>query len=77
MKKLILIALLSLTSCATYKIRVIHRNDGVKVYVPMQRKGLTWKEHWYSYFTLSESQQLINVWKVQNQKQKEQYIRIR
>ena len=77
MKKLILIALVSLTSCASYKIRVIHRHDGVKVYVPMQRRGLTWKDHWYSYYTLAESQRLIDAWKVQNQKQKELYIRIR
>jgi hypothetical protein len=77
MKKFILIALLSLTSCATYKIRVIHRNDGVKVYVPMQRRGLTWKDHWYSYFTLAESQRLIDAWRIKYQKQKEQYIKIR
>jgi hypothetical protein len=77
MKKLILIALVGLTSCASYKIRVIHRNDGVNVYIPMRRKGLTWKEHWYSYYTLAESQQLINAWKVQYRKQKEQYIKIR
>jgi hypothetical protein len=43
----------------------------------MQRKRLEWKEHWYTYHSLNDAKQLINVWKVQNQKQKEQYIRIR
>ena len=77
MKKLILIAMLGLTSCVRYKIRVTHRNDGVDVYIPMQRKGLTWDDHWYSYYSLAESQQLIDAWKLQNQRQKQHYIRIK
>lgn len=76
MKKLILMVMLGLTSCVRYKIRVVHRNDGVNVYVPMQRKGLTWDEHWYSYYSLPDAQKLIDAWKVQNRKQKQRYIRI-
>lgn len=75
MKKLLVFLLLS--GCTTYKVRVVYRNDGVILYTPMQRKRLQWKEHWYTYHSLNDAKQLINVWKVQNQKQKEQYIRIR
>ncbi len=75
MKKLLVFLLLS--GCTTYKVRVVHRNDGVILYTPMQRKRLQWKEHWYTYHSLSDAKQLINVWKGQNQKLKQHYIRIK
>lgn len=77
MKKLILLFLLSVTSCTTYKIRVIHRHDGKNVYIPMHRNGLTWKEHWYSYFDKESAIMLIEAWRIQDTKQKETYIRIK
>lgn len=77
MKKLILLFLLSVTSCTTYKIRVIHRHDGKDVYIPMHRKGITWKEHWYSYFDKESAIMLIEAWRIQDTKQKETYIRIK
>ena len=77
MKKLILVLLFSVTGCSTYKIRVVHRHDGMDVYIPMRRQGITWKDHWYTYFDKQSAIMLIDAWKLQDMKQKETYIRIK
>ncbi len=77
MKKVILIlSTMGLMSCSAYKIEV--RNN---YYTPMERTGLTWRKHWFSFETEQRArtyvEQLRQEARIRRAARKKHYIRIK
>ena len=77
MKKVIVImSTMGLMSCSAYKIEV--RNN---YYTPIERTGITWKKHWFSFDTEQQARNHIEYLRTEAQirtaARKKRYIKIK
>ena len=83
MKYLITLLLLVVTSCTSYRIRVVeYDGTGYSLYIPMKRYGLdTWRDENIVYYSKEMAKYKIDKWKsgeyYLNPWKKPQYIKIK
>jgi hypothetical protein len=79
MKKLLILVTVLLSSCSTYRIQVIKSSAGT-YYVPAQRNGLQWREHYHMFTNKQMAESQIKDWKDDRafaKNNKSQYIYIK
>lgn len=79
MKKLLILAVIALSSCSTYRIKVTNTTAGT-YYKASQRIGVQWVEHYSMFQTQQQAEDQINVWKTDKEfykNNKSQYIYIK
>ena len=79
MKKLLLLAIVALSSCSSYRIQVNKTTAGT-YYKASQRVGVQWVEHYSMFSTQQQAENQINEWKADKQfykNNKSQYIYIK
>lgn len=62
MKKLLILGILLLSSCSSYRIKVTKTTAGT-YYHASQRIGLQWVEHYSMFSTQQEAEKQIQEWK--------------
>jgi hypothetical protein len=62
MKKILILGTLLLSSCSAYRIQVIKSSAGI-YYVPAQRNGLQWNEHYHAFQSKQKAEEQIKEWK--------------
>lgn len=76
MKKLLILAVVALSSCSTYRIQVNKTTAGT-YYKASQRIGLQWVEHYSMFQTQQQAEEQIKEWKTDKEfykNNKSQYI---
>ena len=76
MKKLLVLVVVALSSCSSYRIEVKKTAMGT-YYVPSQREGIDWVEHYSMFQNQKRAEQQIEEWKAEKTLQKNnktQYI---
>jgi hypothetical protein len=65
MKYLFILLLISITSCTSYRIRVVeYDGTGYSLYIPMKRYGLdTWRDENIIYYSEEMAKYKIDKWK--------------
>lgn len=79
MKKLLILAIVALSSCSTYRIKVTKTTAGT-YYTASQRVNLHWVEHYSMFSTQQQAEDQIKEWKTDKEfykNNKSQYIYIK
>jgi hypothetical protein len=62
MKKLLILGTILLSSCSAYRIQVVKLSAGT-YYIPSQRDGLQWREHYHMFTDKQMAESQIKDWK--------------
>ena len=79
MKKLLILGTILLSSCSSYRIRVIQSSAGT-YYIPAKRVGMQWDEYYHAFHSKQMAESQIKDWKDDKaftKNNKSQYIYIK